>query len=158
MNFCDSSGERNAGQERAYKMFIWAMVSYGAALPISFGLMKRFRDWPGHLLFLLLPLAGVVLILRSMMLFFSAADEMQRRILSEAACLHPGHHHLRHGGIWLLRRGRHPRYSLVDTVLVHDGDMGLFGVGGEGEIQVKNRVRDLRSEHAWSQADLARPA
>ena len=33
--------------------------------------------------------------------------------------------------------------------------MGLFGIGGEGEIQVKNRVRDLRSEHAWSQADLA---
>ena len=85
MNYCDSAAERNAGQERAYKMFIWAMVAYGSALPISFGLMKRFRDWPGHLVFLALPLAGVVLILRSMMLYFSAADEMQRRILSEAA-------------------------------------------------------------------------
>ncbi len=33
--------------------------------------------------------------------------------------------------------------------------MGLLRVGSQGEIQVKNRVRDLRSERAWSQADLA---
>lgn len=82
---CDSSGEHNSRQQRAYKMFIWAMVSYGTALPISFGLIKRFHEWPGRLAFLALPLAGVVFILWSMMLYFSAADEMQRRILSEGS-------------------------------------------------------------------------
>ncbi len=81
----DSSEERNAGQERAHKMFIWAMVAYGTALPVSFALIKRFEAWHGRLVFMVLPLAGVVLILRSMMLYFSAADEMQRRILAEAS-------------------------------------------------------------------------
>jgi putative transcriptional regulator len=33
--------------------------------------------------------------------------------------------------------------------------MGDRGYGGESEIRVKNRVRDLRAEREWSQADLA---
>jgi putative transcriptional regulator len=33
--------------------------------------------------------------------------------------------------------------------------VGYFGHGCEGEIQVKNRLRDLRSEHEWSQAEVA---
>jgi len=33
--------------------------------------------------------------------------------------------------------------------------MGDRGISGESEIRVKNRVRDLRAERDWSQADLA---
>jgi len=31
----------------------------------------------------------------------------------------------------------------------------LFLSGGEGEVQVKNRLKVLRAERDWSQADLA---
>ena len=85
MKLCDDTAQMTAGQQRAYKMFIWSMVTYGAALPMSFALIKRFHAWPGRLLFMALPLAGVVFILRSLMLYFSAADEMQRRILAEGS-------------------------------------------------------------------------
>jgi hypothetical protein len=60
-------------------------VTYGSALPMAFALIKRFHEWPARSVFMVLPLAGVVLILRSMMLYFSAADEMQRRILAEGS-------------------------------------------------------------------------
>ncbi len=61
------------------------MVTYGVALPLAFWFMKHFREWPGRWVFMTLPLAAVVFILWSMMLYFSAADEMQRRILSEGS-------------------------------------------------------------------------
>jgi hypothetical protein len=85
MKVCDDSAGMNIAQRSAYQKFWWAMVAYGATLPIAFALMKRFHAWPAKPLFLLLPLGSVVLMLRGMMAYFAAADEMQRRILSEGA-------------------------------------------------------------------------
>jgi hypothetical protein len=85
MKTCDDSSEMTVAQHRAYQSFWWAMVAYGATLPVAIALVKRFKDWPGKPAFMVLPLMGVVLILHSMMKYFSAADEMQRRILSEGA-------------------------------------------------------------------------
>lgn len=85
MRFCNDSMERNAGQQRAYRLFLWAMVTYSVTLCLSLVLLKHFHAWRGRLVFMVLPLVGVIFILRSMMLYFSAADEMQRRILSEAS-------------------------------------------------------------------------
>ena len=77
-------GEMNARQRGAYKLYWFAMLAYGLLLPIAVKLTRFFHDWHWKPLFMLLPLSAVVLILRSMMLYFSAADEMQRRILAEA--------------------------------------------------------------------------
>jgi hypothetical protein len=85
MKICDDTAGMNVAQREAYQKFWWAMVAYGAALPIAIALMKRFHAWPSKSLFMALPLAAVVLILRAMMAYFAAADEMQRRILSEGA-------------------------------------------------------------------------
>ena len=85
MKLCDDSAAMNLKQRGAYQKFWWAMVGYGARLPVAVALMKRFHNWPAKPVFLLMPLAAVVLMLRGMMAYFSAADEMQRRILSEGA-------------------------------------------------------------------------
>lgn len=66
-------------------MFLWSMVAYGCALPITIALIKHLHAWRWRSLLMFLPLACVVFILRSMMLYFSAADEMQRRILAEGS-------------------------------------------------------------------------
>jgi hypothetical protein len=85
MKACDESSEMTGAQHRAYQGFWWAMVAYGATLPVAIALVQRFKNWPGKPVFMILPITGVVLILRSLMSYFSAADEMQRRILSEGA-------------------------------------------------------------------------
>jgi hypothetical protein len=85
MKICEDSAGMNVAQRGAYQKFWWAMVAYGATLPIAMALMKRFHTWPAKPLFLLLPLGAVVLMLRGMMAYFAAADEMQRRILAEGA-------------------------------------------------------------------------
>jgi hypothetical protein len=85
VKLCDDSIERNAGQQRAYRLFFWALITYSVALCLSLALLRHYHAWPGRPVFMVLPLIGVILILRSMMLYFSAADEMQRRILSEAS-------------------------------------------------------------------------
>lgn len=85
MKLCDDFTEMTLRQRRAYQKFWWALVTYGAVLPVAVALMKRFREWPGKPVFMLLPIVGVVLILRSMMLYFAVADEMQRRILAEGS-------------------------------------------------------------------------
>jgi hypothetical protein len=82
--FRDRDG-MNAGQRRAYRLYQWSMVSYVASLPVAFALTRHFTAWRGKSVFMLLPLAAVALILRAMMAFFSAADEMQRRILAEGS-------------------------------------------------------------------------
>ncbi|HEY3929531.1 MAG TPA: hypothetical protein VGL89_14245 [Candidatus Koribacter sp.] len=75
----------NAAQRRAYRMYLWATVLYLGTLLIAVYLSRHFKAWPGKPLFMLLPLAAVVLMLRGMMLYFTSADEMQRRILSEGS-------------------------------------------------------------------------
>lgn len=85
MKICDDTAGMNLKQRAAYQKFWWAMVAYGATLPVAIALIKRFHAWPAKPLFLLLPLGAVVLMLRGMMAYFAAADEMQRRILSEGA-------------------------------------------------------------------------
>lgn len=73
----------NTAQRRAYRLYIWATVLYLALLFVAVKLSHHFKAWPYKPVFMVLPLAAVLLLLRAMMLYFSAADEMQRRILSE---------------------------------------------------------------------------
>ena len=84
MELLPNCGAMNARQRGAYKLYWSAIAAYCLLLPAAVWLTKHFRDWHWKPLFMMLPLAAVVLILRSMMLYFSAADEMQRRILAEA--------------------------------------------------------------------------
>jgi hypothetical protein len=79
-----AKSEMNPRQRGAYKLYWTAIAAYCLLLPAAVKLTKVFHGWRWNALFMLLPLAAVVLILRSMMLYFSAADEMQRRILAEA--------------------------------------------------------------------------
>lgn len=75
--------QMNTGQRRAFRLYLIGLGAYFAMLPVAFLLMRDFKHWPGRPVFMVLPLVGIVVVLRAMMLYFSTADEMQRRILSE---------------------------------------------------------------------------
>jgi len=77
-------GELNPRQRRAYLLYWIALAVYCVLLPVAVLLTKHYHAWRWKPLFMLLPLAAVVLILRGMALYFAAADEMQRRILAES--------------------------------------------------------------------------
>ncbi len=77
-------GELNPRQRRAYLLYWIAMGLYCVLLPVAVKLTRQYHEWRWKPLFMLLPLAAVVLILRGMALYFAAADEMQRRILAES--------------------------------------------------------------------------
>jgi CHASE2 domain-containing sensor protein len=83
VNLIRDCGEMNQRQRRAHKLYWTGLACYCVLLPVAVGLAKHFHAWRGRPLFMVLPLAAVVLILVSMMSYFSAADEMQRRILAE---------------------------------------------------------------------------
>jgi len=84
MRWPGDCGQMNVAQRRAYRMYLWGTLIYVFAILIAFYLFKLFHSWPGKPVFMVLPFASVVFMLRAMMLYFSAADEMQRRILSES--------------------------------------------------------------------------
>jgi hypothetical protein len=77
-------GELNARQRGAYRLYWIALGLYCVLLPVAVKLTRHYHEWRWKPLFMLLPLAAVVLVLRGMALYFSAADEMQRRILAES--------------------------------------------------------------------------
>ncbi len=83
MHWFGRCGNMNAAQRRAYRWYLWGTLLYVGALLLAVELSRHFKSWPAKPVFMVLPLAAVVLMLRSMALYFSAADEMQRRILSE---------------------------------------------------------------------------
>lgn len=83
MDVFEKCGEMNERQRGAYKLYWGAIFGYCILLPIAVKLAKHFHDWRWKPLFMVLPLIAVILILRAMMTYFSAADEMQRRILAE---------------------------------------------------------------------------
>jgi hypothetical protein len=83
MKILGDCGQMNLAQRRAYRLYLWFTVVYCVTLLLGVWLSRHFKTWHWKSLFMVLPIAAVVLLMRAMVLYFSAADEMQRRILSE---------------------------------------------------------------------------
>jgi hypothetical protein len=83
MTLFSDCGQMNVAQRKAHRLYLWATFIYCITLLLAVWLSRHFKSWHWKPLFMVVPIAAVVLLLRAMMLYFSAADEMQRRILSE---------------------------------------------------------------------------